>query len=261
MADIKWIKITTDIFDNRKIRQIEAMPDGDTIIVIWLKLLILAGDVNDNGLVYFTKDIPYTDQLLSTQFNRPLNTIQLALRTFQQFGMIDVVDDVICVSNWEKYQNIEGMERIREQTRKRVAKHRELKRLADSNETCNVTVTQSNATDIDKDKEIEKEVYIIPPISPLTEDRFSEKMKRAIDDWVEYKKERREKYQPRGYQMLLSQIENNIHIYGEDAVIEVIKDSMASGYKGILFDRLKKQRNTKTIEDRFAAIERWASND
>lgn len=129
MADVKWIKLMTDVFDNRKIRQIEAMPDGDTIIVIWFKLLTLAAETNDSGLVYFTQDLPYTDQLLATQFNRNLTTVQLALTTFERFGMIEVVDEVIKVSNWERYQNIEGLERMREQNRLRVAKHREKKKL------------------------------------------------------------------------------------------------------------------------------------
>ena len=159
MADIKWIKIVTDMFDNRKIRQIECLPDGDSIIVIWMKLLCLAGQTNDNGMVYFTKDIPYTEQMLSQQFNRPLTTIQMALKTFEQFGMVELVDNILHISNWEKYQNIEGMEKIREQTRKRVAKHRANQKLLESNVTCNVTVTQSNATDkdIDKDKDIDIE--------------------------------------------------------------------------------------------------------
>lgn len=155
MADVKWIKISTGIFDNRKIRQIENMPDGDALVVIWLKLLILAGDVNDGGLVYFTKDIPFTDQLLATQFNRPLPTVQLALRTFQQFGMIDVVDDVIMVSNWEKYQSIEGMEKIKEQNRVRKRRQRERERLlvADSH----VMSRDSHATEEEKEEEKERE--------------------------------------------------------------------------------------------------------
>jgi len=243
MADIKWIKITTDIFDNRKIRQIESMPDGDTIIVIWLKLLILAGDVNDSGLVYFTRDIPYTDQLLSTQFNRPLNTIQLALRTFQQFGMIDVVDDVICVSNWEKYQNIEAMDKIREQTRKRVAKHRELKRLEDSNAKCNVTVTQCNATEIDIEKDIEKDIdkKIIPP-TPLMDVEMSEPLKAKLQEWLQYKKERRDKYTDTGMKSLLSQVKNAEKKYGTYAVVEAIDYAMSNGWKGMNLDRLKNQK-------------------
>ena len=159
MAEVRWIKIATDIFNNKKIRLIESMPDGDAIIVIWFKILMLAGNTNEGGYIFFTKDIPYTEQMLSTLFGRPLPTIQLALKTFQEFNMIDLVDDIIHVSNWEKYQNVEGMEKIREQTRARVAKHRELKKI-ECNVTRNVTVTQGNATDIDIDKE--KEINILP---------------------------------------------------------------------------------------------------
>ena len=157
MADVKWIKIATDIFNNKKIRVIESMPEGDSIIVIWFKILMAAGIVNDEGNVYFTKEIPYTDQMLATVFNRPLTTIQLALRTFEEFGMIEIVNDVIHVSNWEKYQNVEGMERVREQTRLRVSRHRELKKI-ECNVTSNVTVTQGNATDIDIEEDKEKNI-------------------------------------------------------------------------------------------------------
>ena len=159
MAEVKWIKIATDIFDNQKIKIIESMPEGDAIIVIWFKILMLAGNVNDGGSVYFTKDIPYTDQMLATVFNRPLTTIQLALNTFEKFGMIEVVDDVIQLSNWEKYQNVDGLEKIREQNRIRVARHRERKKL-ECNVTSNVTVTHGNAIDIEEDIDIEKDKNI-----------------------------------------------------------------------------------------------------
>lgn len=164
MNNVPWIKIATNIFDNRKIKQIEAMPECYTIIVIWLKLLCLAGSINDCGSIYFTNEIPYTEQTLAIQFNIPVAKVHLALMTFEQFGMIEIVNDVLRISNWEKYQNVEGMERIREQTRLRVSNFRERqKELPDNdcNVTCNVTVTQCNATDkeeeIDIDKDINKE--------------------------------------------------------------------------------------------------------
>ena len=155
MADVKWIKLDIDIFNHRKIRQIECLPDGDSIIVVWVKLMCLAGNVNDSGFVYFTKEIPYTDQMLAAQFNRPLTTVQLALKTFEQFGMIEVVDNMLRISNWEKYQNIEGMEKIREQNRLRQAKFKANRKLLAGNVTDNVMVTQGNATDKEEDKEIE----------------------------------------------------------------------------------------------------------
>lgn len=156
MSEAKWIKLQTNIFDNRKIRQIEHLPDGDSLIVIWLKILVLAGATNDNGNIYFTPEIPYTDQLLATEFNRPLSTVQFALQTFERFGMIEIINEIIHVSNWERYQNVEGMEKVREQTRQRVAAFRERKAL-ECNVTSNVTVTQCNATDKEEEKEIEKE--------------------------------------------------------------------------------------------------------
>ena len=161
MTQVQWIKFQTNIFDNRKIKQIEAMPSGDTIIVIWCKLLCLAGITNDDGAVYITPDVPYTEQTLAVEFGRPLEVIQLALRTFVQFGMIEIIDNFLHVSNWERYQNVEGMEKVREQTRKRVAEYRERKRISESKEsnvTCNATVTLCNGTDIDKEIDIENNI-------------------------------------------------------------------------------------------------------
>lgn len=125
MSEIKWIKIATNMFDNRKIRQIEALPDGDAIIVIWVKLLCLAGNLNEQGYLYFTQEVPYTEEMMAVQFNRPIATIRLALTTFEKFGMVAIIDDLIKISNWEEYQNIDGMERIREQNRIRQQRKRE----------------------------------------------------------------------------------------------------------------------------------------
>lgn len=158
MSDVRWIKIYTNMFDNRKIKQIEKLPEGNALLVTWLKLLTLAGNVNDSGFVYFTKDIPYTDQMLSTEFNMPLSTIQLALNVFKQYEMIDITDDLLKISNWEKYQNVEGMEKIREQNRIRQKRWYDRQKEIECNVTPNVipnvTVTQPNDIDIDIEKDI-----------------------------------------------------------------------------------------------------------
>ena len=158
-SDVKWIKIVTDIFDDEKILLIEALPEADTIIVIWFKLLCLAGKLNSCGVLILNGRIAYTDEMLAQIFRRPLNLIRLALTTFEKFGMIEVINDTITIPNWEKHQNIEGMERIRELTRKRVAEYRERERqkLLDVTQNVTLDVTLHNATDIDKDIEIEKE--------------------------------------------------------------------------------------------------------
>lgn len=155
MGEVKWIKIATQIFDNRKIRQIEVFPEGDAIIVIWFKLLCLAGNVNDNGMIYITEEVPYTESMLAVQFGKPQSTIELALGVLEKFGMIRIIDDILCISNWEKYQNIEGMERIREQNRTRKRNQRERERLSIG--TSHVMSRDSHATDKEEDIEKEKE--------------------------------------------------------------------------------------------------------
>lgn len=161
MADVKWIKLATGLPDNRKIKQIRKLPDGNTIALMWVFLMCLAGETNDDGMVYFTPEIPYTDEMLADEFDMDINTIRLGITTFQKFGMIEVIDKIICLSSWEKWQATDGLAVIREQTRKRVAKHREKQKLAACNVTGNVTVTQCNATDIEEEKELdrEKELY------------------------------------------------------------------------------------------------------
>lgn len=156
VAEVKWIKIVTDIFDDEKVLLIETLPEADSIIVIWFKLLCLAGKQNNSGVFVMNGKIPYTDKMLATIFRRNENTVKLALETFKNFGMIEIIDDVITIPNWEKHQKLDQLEIAKEQTRKRVAKYREKqKKLANGEkEACNVTrevtVTQSNADRIDK---------------------------------------------------------------------------------------------------------------
>lgn len=166
MAEVQWIKIVTDIFDNRKIKQIEHMPEADAILVIWFKLLCLAGNINESGLLLITKDIPYTEEMLANEFKRPLNTVRLALSTFQRFGMIEIVDDVMGVSNWEKYQNEDKLKELREKNKERQARFRAKKKsLAlpkpdenSNNVSVTLPVTLGNAIETEQETEKEKEL-------------------------------------------------------------------------------------------------------
>ena len=110
MADVKWIKIVTNIFDDEKILLIESLPEADAIIVIWFKLLCLAGKNNNSGVFMLNDRIAYTDEMLATIFRRKVNTVKLALSTFEKFGMIEMINDVITIPNWSKHQSLEKIE-------------------------------------------------------------------------------------------------------------------------------------------------------
>lgn len=128
MAEMQWIKLRIDMFDDEKIKIIQSMPEGDALLVVWIRLIALAGKCNANGLVLVEDEFPYTDEMLSVIFNKPLQTVKLALATFERFRMIESTTKGIYITNFEKHQNIEGMDRIREQNRIRKQRERERKK-------------------------------------------------------------------------------------------------------------------------------------
>lgn len=118
--DIRWIKLAVQFYKDGDIRLIrKTLPDGDTIALMFVMLLALAGDRNKGG------DVPFTDEELAVLFDIQVNTVRLGIRVMLEKGMIDDQGGVLHISNWDKYQSMDGMERIREQNRKRKKAQRE----------------------------------------------------------------------------------------------------------------------------------------
>jgi predicted phage replisome organizer len=159
MAEVRWIKIVTDIFDDEKILLIEQLPENDTIIVIWFKLLCLAGKQNNSGVFTINDKIPYTEEMLSAIFRRPINTIRMALKFFEQYGMIEIINGVITIPNWGKHQNLDSIERKKEYMRTYMQEYRQ-KQLCKTNSKTNSKANVSRTDkDIDK-KEIREDKNI-----------------------------------------------------------------------------------------------------
>jgi predicted phage replisome organizer len=224
MAEVKWIKLSTNMFEDEKIRLIESMPESDMLLIIWIKLLSQAGKTNANGYIYLNENIPYTDEMLATIFNRPLNIVRLALKTFEEFGMIEISEkNFIAISNWEKHQNVEGLDKIRQQTRNRVAKHREKKRVNTGNDSCNVTVTHGNATDIDKELEIEMDKDIdTHDLENASKNMREEKNDTKILEVHEYF----QKHIGNASQKIIKEINVWTKVLNEELVIEAIRRSV-----------------------------------
>jgi predicted phage replisome organizer len=152
VADIKWIKIVTDIFDDEKILLIETLPEADSIIVIWFKLLCLAGKQNNSGVFMMNDRVPYNDKMFATIFRRKESTVQLALKTFEEFGMIEIIEGAVTIPNWGKHQNIEAIETRREYKRLKQAEYRERQKLLTGGHTRGHTRVQNVDTQIREDK-------------------------------------------------------------------------------------------------------------
>ena len=159
MADVKWIKITTDIFDDEKILLIESLPDPYAIITCWFKLLCLAGKQNNSG-VFMMGRIAYTDKMLATIFRMKESTVTMALRTFEDFGMVEVIDGVITIPNWGKHQNLDQLESKKEYMRGYMKEYREKQRALTAGKPNCKTNSKTNVSQAEEDIEEEKELDI-----------------------------------------------------------------------------------------------------
>lgn len=180
MAEVKWIKITTDMFDNRKLKHLRRLPDGNNIVLIWVMLLTMAGRCNSGGMIFLTENIPYTPKMLADELDFEENTVQLALKALEELNMIVTNGNFFSISGWEEYQNASKLEEIKEYNRIAKQKSREKQKMLqckndvsrtsqgqvkenvfDMSRTSQECQDTDIDIDIEKDKDIEKYKYIV----------------------------------------------------------------------------------------------------
>lgn len=155
MAEVKWVKLTTDMFDNRKIKHLRRLPEGNNIVLIWVMLLTMAGRCNSGGMIFLTENIPYTPKMLADELDFEENTVLLALQALEQLDMIVTDNGFFAIAGWAEYQNTDRLAEIREYNRLAQQKSRAKKKLlVDVND---MSMTCQRCHDIDVDKEEEKE--------------------------------------------------------------------------------------------------------
>lgn len=161
MADVKWIKITTDMFDNRKIKHLRRLPDGNNIVLIWVMLLTMAGRCNSGGMIFLTENIPYTPKMLADELDFEENTVRLALEALERLGMVVMSNGCFTIAGWSEHQNIDGMDKIRESKRlaqaRWRAKQKALPPAVDSTVDSTVDGERISVDDAEEDIEEERE--------------------------------------------------------------------------------------------------------
>lgn len=233
MAKVSWIKIETEMFNNVKIGHIRKLPEGNNIVLIWVMLLTMAGRCNANGLIFLTENIPYNEKLLADELGFDESVIQLALTALENFGMITRDGNMLAIPGWEEHQNIEGMDKIREQNRIRKQKQRERQKLAieqDMSRDSSRDVTQQNKIknkkeELDKDKEKDNNLIVSKDTIRQTD------VRRVIEEWnklqdVGIAPVTRMKSSSKRYKMLQTRIRE----YGIDDVIKAISKIRGSDF-------------------------------
>ncbi|MCL7487592.1 MAG: phage replisome organizer N-terminal domain-containing protein [Desulfobulbaceae bacterium] len=179
-----WIKVVCNILDNRKIKMIRKGPEGDTIVLLWILMLIEGGKCNRGGYLMISDNRSYTPDTISMVTDIPLPTVQLGLAIFLELEMIDNRDGAIFIKNWWKYQSEDKLAVRRENDRLRQQRHRDKQRTGilalpktkktsrDSHVTLSRDVTQENREEKNR-KETTTDIRLLFAETPL--EKISEK--------------------------------------------------------------------------------------
>lgn len=153
MADnVKWIKIMVGLFDGTSFKRIKKAKIGgesfrDKLTAVWFELLDLGAKCNNGGFLY-SDEIPYgSEEDIAIMIDREVDEIKLCLEFYKQNGMIEIIDDLYCLSNWSKYQNTDGLDRIREQNRIRQRRYRAGKLVLNDDSICQYCGAKATGVD------------------------------------------------------------------------------------------------------------------
>ena len=269
MSEVKWIKITTDMFDNRKIKAIRKLPEGNNIILIWVMLLSLAGRCNASGMIFLTANIPYTNKMLSDELDFEESVICIALDTLEKFGMITSDENLfIGVNNWSDYQDFDGLERIREQNRIRNIEYRKRKKEKEKNDITHDVTMMDSSISISyslSNSNILNLNYLLDTYS--IDYKYILDNKELLDtvrEWMEYKDQKKPKtanqYAEKGMKGFLSKVISQSKQYGIQSVVQIINDSIANNYQGVTWDRLDSRTGNTyvdAINTRISEVDKW----
>ena len=142
MYGIQWFKVESNIFSNRKIQILLKLPEGDTYFRVWMHLIALAVECNNNGRLEIGEKNPMTIQNFSKIMGKSSKKIEKILEKFLELEMLVKEGDTFLIKNWDKYQSIEKYENYQKRSRERQRRYRE--KIKSEIGKSNVTVTLGN---------------------------------------------------------------------------------------------------------------------
>lgn len=278
--EVKWIKLKVGMFDGTSFKKIKrANIDGvadfrDKLTAVWFELLDLGAKVNNEGY-FFNNEIAFNKiEDIAIMLDRTDKEIEMCFNFYLKEEMIVIINDVYSINNWTKYQNNEGLEKIREQNRIRQKNYRDKQKqvLIDNNVSSNVTVTLRNALPlIDNNTSISNSLSnsnsLKEDLKDLKEDnkqdienkvnktniKFNwkkevyfedEELQKIFIDYLELRSSIKAVNTERAIKLLINKLEKIAS--DKDTKIKVIEQSIMNSWKGVF--PLKNDYNKKEVK-------------
>lgn len=248
-----WLKLKEDFFEEKQIRYLRKLPDGDKLVIAYLKMQLKS--LRTEGFIKYDQIMPSNEEELAMILDEDINIIKLMIQALIKVKAIEVLDDgsfyLIAMQDLvgKEGESAERVRRFRERQNQKLLQ-------------CNANVTECNTEiEIEKEKEIEIEIEkkkdkesvqmlqqmnnkstpeieknkkkkITTEIDDLINDNFTDK--EIIDTVYEFIKMRKAIKKPlttRGLQLMIKKlygITTNV-----DEQIEILNNSIMNNWQGI----------------------------
>nr|DAM38010.1 MAG TPA: replisome organizer protein [Caudoviricetes sp.] len=144
-----WLKLQNDFFSRKEIKRLRRIAGGDTLTIIYLKMLCRS--LKDNGRLYYDGlDNDFVSEL-AMDIDEDTENVQITVNYLIKTGLLEQIDEVEYT-----LKDAESNTGTETAVAARVRKHRERRKALQ----CNTDVTaakQLGYVEIEKDKEIEEE--------------------------------------------------------------------------------------------------------
>lgn len=129
---MQWIKLSTDVFENRKIQYLLSQSSGDSTCLIWFRLLTLAGQYGTSGELLLCEGVPYDAEMLARKFGYPedlagADYIQTVLDLFVKLKMLNFDGVTYSIASWKEYQAVKELDKKRQAHAEAQARYRKKK--------------------------------------------------------------------------------------------------------------------------------------
>lgn len=148
-----WFKLNVSFDKDDRVLLLEKQRNGKLAVYIYFKLYFIAARCNQMGGIFIAENRPHTAKTLAKQWDFKVSQVENSLNLLLDAGLLEVIENVFFISDWDETQSIDKLEEIRKNARLRKQKSRERQRARKADMSRDSHVTSQNRIDIEIDKE------------------------------------------------------------------------------------------------------------
>lgn len=152
--ELYWFKINANFYNDSRVAFVESRRNGATVLYHYVKLNCMAAKCNREGGIFISEKLPHTAKTIANEWHNKESTVKASLEILEEVGLLEVIDGVIFIADWDRVQSVDKLEQIRKNSRERKRKSREKQKML-SRDKAEISCDSHTA-----EEEIEKEIEI-----------------------------------------------------------------------------------------------------